>query len=249
LDFFVLYSSMAAVYGNPGQANYVAANLFLESLAHYRRAEGLPGLAVAWSAIGDVGSVADNPRLHSRLADRLGLKAMSSQEALGLLERLLASGSTVAGTARLDWVRLKRSVPRLAKLPVFESVGPDLGAEAAGEAELQGFELAESLAALPQPEAVAAATQHLLKLVAAVLRIPSEQLDDRLPLMDLGMDSLMMVELQALIDSSLGVDVPSLELADAPGIRDLAVRIVDAVQGSGPEAEESEGAATESACP
>src|SRR5204863_9825892 len=60
LDLFVMYSSATTLFGNEGQANYVAANLYLEALADYRRGLGLPDLAVAWGAIGDVGHLARN---------------------------------------------------------------------------------------------------------------------------------------------------------------------------------------------
>ena len=97
LDFFVLYSSATTTVGNPGQANYVAANAYLESLARQRRAEGLPGLAVAWGAIGDAGYLARHAEVSESLARRLGRQSLSAREALQGLEQILLRG---AGRAR-----------------------------------------------------------------------------------------------------------------------------------------------------
>src|SRR5215472_6399522 len=74
LEHFVLYSSATTLIGNPGQANYVAGNIYLEALAAYRRSLGLPGAAVAWGAIGEVGHLARNPGVARMLSDRLGIK-------------------------------------------------------------------------------------------------------------------------------------------------------------------------------
>ena len=73
LRFFVMYSSATTLFGNEGQANYVAANLYLEALAAHRRGLGLPALAVAWGAIGEVGHLARNPAVARLLSERLGV--------------------------------------------------------------------------------------------------------------------------------------------------------------------------------
>src|SRR5690606_28393592 len=90
LDHFVLYSSATTLVGNPGQANYVAANGFLEALARKRRAEGKPGLAVAWGAISDAGYLARNTEVNELLARKLGRHALTAKEALDGLTRLMA---------------------------------------------------------------------------------------------------------------------------------------------------------------
>ena len=106
LDFFVLFSSFASIVGNPGQANYVAGNAFLDALAYYRRERGLPALAINWGVVGEVGHVAASAEMTDRL-DRLGLKAMPLSETLDALEQLMSSDAVQVGVAEVEW---KRSV-------------------------------------------------------------------------------------------------------------------------------------------
>ena len=108
LDFFVLFSSIAAIVGNPGQANYVAGNAFLDALAYYRRARGLPALAVNWGVLGEVGHVSRSPDTAERL-QRLGLKAMPLSEALDALDELMSSDAVQVAVAHVEWKSLLRS--------------------------------------------------------------------------------------------------------------------------------------------
>ena len=77
LDFFILYSSATTLFGNEGQASYAAANVYLEALAGYRRGLGLPGLAVGWGAIADVGHMARDAALSERMKQRLGVRLLA----------------------------------------------------------------------------------------------------------------------------------------------------------------------------
>ena len=88
LDFFVMFGSMAALVGSPGQANYVAANATLDALAHYRRRLGLPAIAIDWGRLGEVGYVATHDAVGG--LDLLGIRAMPPpRQALDALERVM----------------------------------------------------------------------------------------------------------------------------------------------------------------
>ena len=95
-----MYSSATTLIGNPGQAAYVAANGFLEGVARRRRRRaGLPGLAIAWGAIEDVGVLARSEATKEALLDRAGIKGMLAQDALRLMGEALAAPSTSADDA------------------------------------------------------------------------------------------------------------------------------------------------------
>ncbi|MBO6512259.1 MAG: SDR family NAD(P)-dependent oxidoreductase, partial [Roseibium sp.] len=116
LDHFVLYSSATTLVGNPGQANYVAANGYLEGLARKRRAEGKPALAIAWGAISDAGYLARNEDVNEMLSRKLGRHALTAKEALDGLMTLLApqyadQGTLAAlGYARIDWQAARKDL-------------------------------------------------------------------------------------------------------------------------------------------
>jgi len=228
LDFFVMYSSATTLFGNEGQANYVAANLFLEALADYRRGLGLPGLAVAWGAIGEVGHLARNPVVARMLGERLGVKLLAPTLALDRLEQAILSGVSQITLAELSWSRLA-ILSVVAKTPKFSLVR-ESSDDAANDATGGDFEEVRGhLAGLPRTEAISFAEQLLIKHVAGIVGITSAKLAADQSLLDLGMDSLMLVELQMQLEKQCGIVISTLELMDATTVAKLAQRIVDHV--------------------
>ena len=119
LDFFVMYSSATTFIGSPGQGSYVAANAYLETLAAYRRQQGLPALAVSWGAISDVGYLASRDDMREAPGGRLGRNELTSAQALTILGDLLRGGYGDVAALDLDWKILGRALPA-AKSPKFD---------------------------------------------------------------------------------------------------------------------------------
>src|SRR5262249_1897742 len=102
LDFFVCFSSMSAIVGIPGQANYAAANSFLDALAHYRRSRGLHALTINWGVLGQVGVAARNAKLVERF-ESWGVSSFNAREALEVMGKLLQEDAPQVGVMKIEW--------------------------------------------------------------------------------------------------------------------------------------------------
>ena len=219
IETFVVYSSITTMLGNPGQANYVAANAGMEALAAARAAEGLPALSVGWGPIGDVGYLAREQAVSDMLAQRMGGAHLTAQQALSLLPALLASGTSHVDVGRVRWGQLRAHLPHLAT-PIFADMLRGQQAEA-GQVDIAKL-LADST-----PDAARALVGDILAAeVAGITKAPLQQIDLDRSLTDLGMDSLMAVELRIALERRFGASLPLLSLADGASIGSIAARIM-----------------------
>ncbi|MBJ3776207.1 type I polyketide synthase [Acuticoccus mangrovi] len=241
LDLFVVYSSITVQLGNPGQANYVAANAFLEAVARRRRAEGKPGLAVAWGAIADVGVLSRDMRTSEILQKKLGRHAITAADALAGLKAMLDDGAMTSGPAlrmigKVDWAAARKDLA-LAQSPAFEDLAD--GSDGAGD-EAGAIDLAERLKGLTDAEALVEVQRLLAGEISRILKLPTSEVDLHKPLTALGMDSLMGVELRMAAEQRLGIDIPLMSLAAGVTLTDLARKVV--LRGRGEEAAPDEAA-------
>jgi len=217
LDAFVLFSSVSSVFGNPAQANYAAANAYLDALANHRRAAGLPALAVNWGVLGGEGFVARNARVAEYLA-RHGTTALEPAEVTALLASLLESGAAQASAIRCDWSKWKQSSRALQDSPVFAAV---LAGTDGRDGRPAGDWRARIEAALPG-ERAGVVSDALREIIGSVLRVKPSALRPDQPLTDLGLDSLMGVEIENLVESSIGASLPPASLMRARTIAQIA---------------------------
>ncbi|QMU71590.1 type I polyketide synthase [Streptacidiphilus sp. P02-A3a] len=216
LSAFVLFSSAAGTIGSPGQANYAAANGFLDGLAAHRRGLGLPGLSLAWGLWdldgGMAGRLGTDGR--ARLAGG-GLAPMGAQEALALLDAALAADQALLVPARTDPAALRDLAGRGALPPIARTLLPAAGTvvEGAENAAL----LTQRLAALPEQQQRELLLEEVLATVAAVLgHVSHEHIDPGRPFQDLGFDSLTAVELRNRLATETGLTLPVTLVFDRP---------------------------------
>ena len=227
IDFFVLYSSITTAFGNPGQANYVAANAFLEALAQHRRAAGLPAQAIGWGAIADAGYLARNEDLRDQLASKLGADPLSTRDAMALLERLVARDESNFYAAGINWQRLR------AGLPVLQArVFGELASGSERKADSGGPDDALSkLTEVSLEEAIALVSGILAEEIGQVLRLTPDKIDLGKSVFDLGMDSLMALELKLGIEDRFGIEIPVMALSEGGNITSLSAQIVAQIRG------------------
>jgi NADPH:quinone reductase-like Zn-dependent oxidoreductase/aryl carrier-like protein len=228
LDFFVMFSSLSSVFGHAGQANYAAANAFLDAVAWYRRSRGLPALTINWGYIGEVGYLARHHELGERLK-RQGVLSIDIAEALAALEKAMQREQIQASVMRFDrslWRGLGvtgRVSPRLAHLCRQAEAGP-------GSARQPGLSGRGAVSAAA-PEARRGVLEALLReKVARVLATVPERLEVDRPLLQLGLDSLMAVELRNWIEGELRVNLPVVELMRSPSLALLADLLAERFQ-------------------
>jgi phthiocerol/phenolphthiocerol synthesis type-I polyketide synthase C len=215
LGHFVLYSSATTLFGNPGQGNYVAANCALAALARARRAQGLPATCIHWGAIGDVGFLARNQKLKEAMQSRMGGTALSSATALAALEAALLAGRDDLGVLDFQWSALGRSLPS-AGSPKFCELAREGGSETAEEEG--GLDWRQLLAELPAEEFDRRLIELLKAEIGEILRTGADKVDATLSLQEMGLDSLMGVELAVALESRFGVRPPVLLLSDTPTV-------------------------------
>jgi NADP-dependent 3-hydroxy acid dehydrogenase YdfG len=237
-DFFVLYSSLSAVFGSAGQGNYVAANAFLDALAHRRRVDDLPALSVNWGAWSEVG-MATRGNTMSRAGSQ-GIAPLSPVEGMQALGLLMREGSVQASASPIDWATLSgqlgtRVPPLLSDLVAEEKGRGERGASQAAEARV---DLTKVPARERRGQLVSLVQREVAKVLgltgAAAQSIPTGQ-----PFTSLGMDSLTSVELRNRLQNLIGRPVAATAVFEWPSIVEMAGHLDTLFAGEGGSAEES----------
>jgi acyl transferase domain-containing protein/acyl carrier protein len=218
LDFFVLFSSVAALLGNPGQANYAAANCGLDALAHHRRQRGLPALSVNWGPWSDVG-LAARPDRGGRLADR-GLASIAPDDGVALLAEELLGDRVQVAVGGIDAPAWVTATPAAAGSSLLRQLLPGVTAEAAPAGE-QRFDRTELLT-LDRPGRRGLLIGYLSRQIARIARRDAGTVDVNDRVTTLGLDSLMAMELKQLLDAEVGASMPTVRLLRGPTVAEVA---------------------------
>ncbi len=212
LDFFVCFSSFSAMVGNSEQANYVAANLFLDSLAHYRAARGLAALSINWGPLGDVGYVAQHSEIREHFYHQ-GIGELTLVQAWKTIAAALNRGKTQIGVSPANWRKFSRYSLSVGRSPVYSFLVKHSVSE-----KDQTKQTLISLDAASSPEELRQMIEESMsREVARIMGIPPDKLARDQSLDQLGFDSLMAVELVVAIETLTGFSLPKMTLLQ-PGL-------------------------------
>jgi polyketide synthase 12/myxalamid-type polyketide synthase MxaB len=230
LDFFVLFSSMVALFGASGQGNYAAANAFLDALAGHRRALGYPAISInwgPWAGNGMAGAVDDR---HQQRWAQLGVDLMPVDSALAAFERLLRDPiAPQVGVLPVRWNQVIGSAPGGRVPPFISELAVVAAAPAAVRADRRP-DIRQELDRTPPARRHAVLLNLLRAEAGKVLSLDaSVTIDVREPLSELGLDSLMAVELRNSIGDLVGRSLPATLLFKYPTLDALAQYVLDDV--------------------
>jgi acyl carrier protein/NAD(P)-dependent dehydrogenase (short-subunit alcohol dehydrogenase family) len=217
LDFFVLFSSIASILGPGGQGNYASANAFLDTLAHFRRANHLPALSINWGPWAEAGMAASLGEAGQQRFSAIGIEPIPTEEGFDALGRLLRERRIQALVLPVDWRKYLRQ---------FEGRDPALFRNLAPRTPARRSSAPAISAALthpPEDESPEQLRARLSKLVEHQARKilgldDSRPLDFGQPLTDLGLDSLLAVEFLNALSKSTGRQLPTSLVFNQPTI-------------------------------
>ncbi|MCB0180221.1 MAG: SDR family NAD(P)-dependent oxidoreductase, partial [Anaerolineae bacterium] len=227
LDFFVLFSSAASLGGSPGQANYAAANAFMDSLAHYRHAQGQSALSINWGPWASVGMAAHTDLEEQRT--RQGMGSIAPRQGLNLLGRLLRQDAPQVGVVPIKPDQLSRYFPvettfTVQLVPEKSAISENESAEANVFDSLRDADTAERLNLM---------LAHLQKRIGQALMMDPATIETERNVMELGLDSIMVMELITKLDKDLHINLFPREIFERPSVEALAEYLIAQVEESG----------------
>ncbi|MEZ4753739.1 MAG: type I polyketide synthase [Bdellovibrionota bacterium] len=212
LDFFVLFSSLSSLIGPPGQANYAAANTFLDVLADYRHAQGLPALCINWGPLSGAGYIHRNQDV-SEYLKTAGVNPLTLEKALASLGELLNRKISQIGVFNIDWnkwVSLSGQSKKFTEVckPAKRSLGRGMF-----KRKLLQSSLVEQQRLL---------SEYLCMRAARALGFEPDAIQADMLLSEIGLDSLMAFQMKLEIDEDLDIILDPTKLVEVPDIKSLA---------------------------
>ena len=219
LDFFILFSSGVSLLGRMGQSNHAAANAFMDALAHHRRAQGLPALSINWGAWAEVGSVVTHHV--GELITTQGLGIIKPEQGLQVLDYLMRQADPQVAVMPVNWPVLLSQFPNGTPPLLSKFAGEMQAATKIERAATAEPGLRQQLAGAPPNQRRAVLLDHVRAQAVKVLRLDPSQIDSDQPLNQLGLDSLMAVELRNVLSQSVERTLPATLLFDHPSVNAL----------------------------
>ncbi|AHH94691.1 Phthioceranic/hydroxyphthioceranic acid synthase [Kutzneria albida DSM 43870] len=215
LDWFVLFSSAASMFGNPGQSNYAAANAWLDAFAAWRRHRGLPALTVNWGAWGQAGRATD-------FAER-GFTTLDTQDGIDALHTLLDHERVRTGVFAFEGDTWFSALPSVMESSFFAAM-PRTGG---GETATASGKVRAELSALEPDKRPRAMVAYLGEQIRIILGLGSAAVEPDVPLTNLGFDSLTALQLRNQLEADLAIKIPATAVWTHPTPAALGAHLLD----------------------
>jgi acyl transferase domain-containing protein/NADPH:quinone reductase-like Zn-dependent oxidoreductase/acyl carrier protein/NADP-dependent 3-hydroxy acid dehydrogenase YdfG/SAM-dependent methyltransferase len=229
LEDFISFSSFSAVIGAPKQANYNAGNYFLDALTRFRRARGLPALTIDWGALRGAGFVERNQKTAEYL-DRVGLEGLPLEDAVRCFREAILFDEPQLGIARVDWNALPTLCPTMNLDSRFKQLMDETRQKG------QGGSLNARLRAAAPEQKLGLMTSFIAEQIAGVFGISPDRVELETPLTQMGLDSLMAIELKIRLEKETGVTLPMNEILNGPTLSQLAGSLLRLLEGNDSDA-------------
>jgi acyl transferase domain-containing protein/acyl carrier protein len=228
LDFFVLYSSGASLFGSEGQANHSTANAFLDGLVWYRKSRGLPALSINWGAWREIGAAAHHAVI-GRI-EKSGVQSIDISNGLSALECVLATGRDRVAVLPIDWTKFSgaASSDRSGLLTELQAEHQQYDVSADEKRFLVTESEWRDMLAAAEPHRRNALLGELVNFEGGrILGLSSSQtIDPNQPLRELGMDSLMSVQFRNRLSALLELELPPTLLYNYPTVHALVAYLI-----------------------
>ncbi|CAI6031548.1 unnamed protein product [Clonostachys chloroleuca] len=236
LDFFVCFSSISSVIGSVGQANYAAANSYLDALMAYRRAQGLAGTTMNVGVVGDVGAVAEDDSL-AVVLERLGYGSISQDELFYQIEEAILtskqpadSKSGVGAHQIISGINTKRKDVYWATKSLFRNLYANLDLSSTGDGQASKTLLATLKSTTSSDERIELLTAAFINKVASVMGTPAESIQQAQPLTAYGLDSIVAIEFRKWFSTEASLDVPLFDILGAKSIKCLTSKAAESLR-------------------
>ncbi|HXC26243.1 MAG TPA: type I polyketide synthase [Gemmatimonadaceae bacterium] len=232
-DFLVLFSSTTSLFGSRGMATYAAGNQFQDAFAHESRAKGIPVLSVNWGLWEELGYLPEETR---KFYLRAGMHSMLAADTLTALGRVMSTDETQLMVAQIDWTALKGVYQARGRRPLLDEIAnrPATSARTNAKSVETPADRLAAFSQLSEPERSRRLAEMIRREAASVLGLGIEEVDPQQGLFDMGMDSLMSVELRARLEKSFNRKFPSTLTFNYPNVQAITGYVAGLIQSQSP---------------
>lgn len=226
LDFFLMFSSISSLIGNSGQANYVAANSFLDGFSHYLTSRGIPAKTINWGALSDTGVLAKDQAL-IKVLEMAGIHGVNNEQAMASMEAVLREGGSQTGIFRMDWGQWASVNPSLSQSGFYREL---LDRRKDNERSQKLMEFLMRILDVGSEERKAYIQRELAIRFGEIFKMSPDAINVHASIIDLGVDSLISAEISAALKSQLGVEISMIELLSGPSIVVIGAKILTQIE-------------------